>query len=150
MIYNSTDYVKEIKLQVKNLIEKEFIDVIVYLADSSNIAEYGVGGTFCIEGAASGVSVAQKPGQVHITLRIWTYFNEVDNELAEEQVSQLAQKLEGLLVAYSSNSPNSASDIVASDFIQTTYLTREKGRTLRRKYLRAARTDWRVRLAATR
>ena len=150
MIYNDTDYVRVVKLLVKDLIEAEFAGSAVYMSDPDNIPDFGDEGTFCIEGLASGVNTGQPPGQVYVTLRIWTYYNELDGELAEERVSNLAQKLEGLLLAATSSGPTALSDLVGTDFIQTTYLTKQKGRTLRRKYLRAARTDWRVRLAATR
>ncbi|MCP4231267.1 MAG: hypothetical protein GY771_14115 [bacterium] len=150
MIYNDTDYVKAVKLLVKDLIETEFGGTAVYLYDPDNLPDFGDEGTFCIEGLASGVNTGPPAGQVYVTLRIWTYYRELDNELAEERVSGSARKLEGVLLAASSSGPTALSDLVGTDFIQTTYLTRQKGRTLRRKYLRAARTDWRVRLSATR
>jgi hypothetical protein len=151
MIYDATDYVKKTKELVKNLIEDEFINAVVYMSDPDNIPAYGDDGTFCIEGVASGADTGHGAfGQVYVTIRIWTYYTEVDSEMAEERVSELAQKLEAVLLAAASDGPGSNNDLAGVDFIQTVYLTREKGRALRRKYLRAARTDWRVRLAACR
>ncbi len=150
VIYNDTDYVRAVKLQIKGLIEAEFAGAAVYMHAPDNLPQFGDAGTFCIEGLASGVNTGTPIGQVYVTLRIWTYYDELDGELAEERVSKLAQKLEGLLLAAASSGPGALSDLAGTDFVQTTYLTRQKGRTLRRKYLRAARTDWRVRLAATR
>ncbi|UCE26830.1 MAG: hypothetical protein JSW52_10870 [Candidatus Coatesbacteria bacterium] len=150
MIYDATDYVKETKELVKSLIETEFAGAIVHMSDPDNVPAYG-GGTFCVEGAASGADTSHGAfGQVYVTIRVWTYYTEVDNELAEARVSELAQKLEAVLLAATSGGPAAGNDIVGTDFIQTAYLTREKGRALRRKYLRAARTEWRVRLAACR
>jgi hypothetical protein len=150
MLYNDIDYVKTVKLQIKGLIETEFEGSTVYLHDPDNLPDFGDAGTFCIEGLASGVNTAPPVGQVYVTLRIWTYYNELDNELAEERVSGLAQKLEGVLLTACSSGPAALSDLVGTDFIQTTYLAKQKGKALRRKYLRAARTDWRVRLGAIR
>ncbi len=150
MIYNETDYVKAVKLQVKDLLEAEFDGVVVYPYDPDNLPHFGDSGTFCIEGLASGVNTGYPVGQVYVTLRIWTYFDELDGELAEERVSTLAQKLEGVLLAAAASGPSALSDLAGTDFIQTNYLVKDKGRLLRRKYLRVARTDWRVRLAATR
>lgn len=151
MIYDATDYVKKTKELVKDLIEAEFAGAVVYMSDPDNVPAYGDGGTFCIEGAASGADTSHGAfGQVYVTVRIWTYYTEVDNELAEARVSELAQKLEAALLAAASRGPGVGNDIVGTDFIQTVYLTKEKGRALRRKYLRTARTEWRVRLAACR
>lgn len=151
MIYDATDYVKKTKELVKNLIKGEFINAVVYMSDPDNVPVYGDDGTFCIEGVASGADTAHGAfGQVYVTIRVWTYYTEVDSEIAEERVSELAQKLEAVLLAAVSGGPGSNNDLVGVDFIQSVYLTREKGRALRRKYVRAARTDWRVRLAACR
>lgn len=151
MIYDATDYVKKTKELVKNLIEGEFINAVVYMSDPDNVPVYGGDGTFCIEGVASGADTTHSAfGQVYVTIRVWTYYTEVDSETAEERVSELAQKLEAVLLAAASDGPSSNNDLVGVDFIQSVYLTREKGRALRRKYVRAARTDWRVRLAACR
>lgn len=151
MIYDATDYVKSTKELVKSLIEAEFDGAAIYMSDPDNVPAYGDGGTFCIQGLASGADTSAGAfGQVYVTLRIWTYYTEVDSELAEERVSELAQKLEAVLLAAALSGPGSSNDLVGTDFIQTAYLTREKGRALRRKYLRVARTDWRVRLAACR
>lgn len=151
MIYDATDYVKKTKELVKNLIEGEFINAAVYMSDPDNVPIYGDYGTFCIEGVASGADTTHGAfGQVYVTIRVWTYYTEVDSEVAEERVSELAQKLEAVLLTAASGGPSSNNDLVGVDFIQSVYLTREKGRALRRKYLRAARTDWRVRLAACR
>jgi hypothetical protein len=151
MIYDATDYVKKTKELVKLLIETEFVNPVVFMSDPDNVPTYGDGGTFCIEGVASGADTSHGAfGQVYVTIRVWTYYTEVDSETAEERVSELAQKLEAALLATVSGGPSSNNDLAGVDFIQTVYLTREKGRALRRKYLRAARTDWRVRLAACR
>lgn len=150
VIYNDTDYVKAVKLQVKDLLETEFEGAAVYMYDPDNLPHFGEVGTFCIEGLASGVNAGYPVGQIYVTLRIWTYYDELDGELAEERVSKLAQKLEGVLLAAAASGPCALSDLAGTDFIQTTYMSKQKGRSLRRKYLRTARTDWRVRLAATR
>lgn len=151
MVYNATDYVKCTKDLVRGLIEAEFAGAVVYLSDPDNIPAYGEGGTFCIEGFSSGVDTSPGAfGQVYVTVRVWTYCTEVNSELAEERVSELAQKLEAILLEVSSRGPATDNDLMNTDYIQTVYLTREKGKALRRKYLRAARTDWRVRLAACR
>jgi len=150
VIYNDTDYVRVVKLLVKDLLEAEFAGSSVYMSDPDNLPDFGDDGAFCIEGLASGVNTGHPIGQAYVTLRVWTYYNELDGELAEERVSKLAQKLEGLLLAAASSGPTALSDLAGTDFIQTIYMVKHKGRLLRRKYLRAARTDWRVRLAATR
>ena len=110
MIYNETDYVKAVKLQVKDLLEAEFDGVAVYLYDPDNLPHFGDSGTFCVEGLASGVNTGHPVGQVYVTLRIWTYFDELDGELAAERVSMLAQKLEGVLLAAAASGPGALSD----------------------------------------
>jgi len=151
VLYDGTDYVRDCKQTVKALLEEEFEDARVYLADLETIPTFGAGGTFCIEALSSGVETAAGAlGQVLVTLRIWTYAEEVEGERAEEAVSSLAQKLEGVLLAATRTAPAAGRDWLATEYLETTYLPREKGRTWRRRYLRAGRTDWRVRLAACR
>jgi hypothetical protein len=81
VIYNDTDYVKVVKQQVKGLIEAEFAGAAVYNYDPDNLPQFGDAGTFCIEGLASGANTGYPIGQVYVTLRIWTYYDELDGEL---------------------------------------------------------------------
>ncbi len=149
--HDPADYVHATKLQVKAALEEAFGGAAVYLADLDNIPAYGAAGTFCLEAAASEVDAAATPaGQIAVTLRVWTYVEEVDAAAAEERLSALTQKLEAVLCAAARPHPGPAGDWLAADVLQTTFLPREKGRARRRGYLRAARTDWRVRLAACR
>jgi hypothetical protein len=149
--YDPADYVHATKLKVKAALEESFAGAAVYLADLDNIPAYAPAGTFCLEAAASYVALAATPaGQIAVTLRIWTYVEEVDAAAAEERLSALTQKLEAVLAAAARPYPGPAGDWLAVEILQTTFLPRDKGRGRRRGYLRAARTDWRVRLAACR
>ncbi len=151
MPYDTGDYVTATKGQVKALIEAEFPGAVVYLADLDNIPAFGAGGTFCLEAASSAADTTNRAfGQVIVALRVWTYTEEVDAAAAEETVAALAQKLEAALLAATRPGPDAARAWFATEYLETTYMPREKGRALRRKYLRAGRTDWRVRLAACR
>jgi len=149
--YDASDYVKATKLKVRDLIVDAFDGAVVYLADLDNIPAFGAGGTFCLEALGSAVDAGPGSfGQVAVTLCIWTYVETVDAAAAAEAVSALAQKLEAVLFAATRDAPGADDAWLATDFLQTSYMPREKGRAFRRKYLRAARTDWRVRLAACR
>jgi hypothetical protein len=148
--YDVTDYVKKTKVEVKALIEREFEGAAVYLFDPGRVPAFGDGGTFCLEGAASAVeATAADYGRVAITLRVWTYVEGEDGP-AEEAVTALAQKLEAVLFAATKPSFHADETWLETEYLQTNYMIREKGRAFRRKPLRAARTEWRVRLAARR
>jgi hypothetical protein len=148
--YDVTDYVKKTKEEVKTLVEREFDGAAVYLFDPGRIPAFGDGGTFCLEAASSAVETAAADyGLVVVTLRIWTYVEGTDGA-AEEALAALAQKLEAVLFAATEPSFRAYPAWLATEYLQTNYMIREKGRAFRRKPLRAARTEWRVRLAARR
>ena len=150
MRYDVTDYVKKAKVEVKALIEREFEGAAVYLFDPGHVPAFGDGGTFCLEAAASAVETAAADyGRVAITLRLWTYVEGADGP-AEEAVTALAQKLEAVLFAATKPSFHADETRLETEYLQTNYMIREKGRAFRRKPLRAGRTEWRVRLAARR
>jgi hypothetical protein len=148
--YDGRDYVTETKLRVQELVASEFEGAAVYLADLDNIPTFGAGGTFCIEALGSAVDVAGALPNVLVTLRVWTYVEAVDAAEAEERVAVLAQKLEAALLAASRPAPAAGAPWLDAEYLATVYMPREKGRAFRRQYLRAGRTDWRVRLAACR
>jgi len=147
--YDVTDYAKKTKEEVIALIEREFDGAAVYLFDPGHIPAFGDGGTFCLEAAASAVETAADYGRVVITLGVWTYVEGADGA-AEEALTALAQKLEAVLFAAAEPSFRVYPAWLATEYLQTNYMIREKGRAFRRKPLRAARTEWRVRLAARR
>ncbi|NIT36239.1 MAG: hypothetical protein GTN49_07030 [candidate division Zixibacteria bacterium] len=150
MRYDVTDYVKKTKEEVVALIKREFDGAAVYLFDPGHIPAFGDGGTFCLEAASSAVETAAADyGRVVVTLRVWTYVERADGA-AEEAVTALAQKLEAVLFAAAEPSFRVYPAWLATEYLQTNYMTAEKGRAFRRKPLRAARTEWRVRLAARR
>ncbi len=150
MRYDVTDYVKKTKKEVKTLVEREFDGAAVYLFDPGRIPAFGDGGTFCLEAASSAAETgAAGYGLVVVTLRIWTYVEGADGA-AEEALAALAQKLEAVLFAATEPSFRVYPAWLATEYLQTNYMIREKGRAFRRKPLRAARTEWRVRLAARR
>jgi len=149
--YDATDYVLATKNSLRDLIVQEFPGAAVYMADLDVIPAFGGGGTFCLEAAASGADPgAGAFAPVVLTFRIWSYVEAVSAEAAEGALSALAQKLEAVVMAATRPAPAGDNPWLATEYLQTTYLPREKGRALRRKYLRAARTEWRVRLAAAR
>lgn len=139
------NYMFELKGYVGALIEREFEDVNIYLSNPEYIPAFGVGGTFCIEAAASGVETrAEHYGQVYLALYIWTYLDGDDLE-TETEVAALAQRLEAALLATASFSTGAGLAKLETEYIHTDYLKREKGRAFRRRRVRAARTLWRVR-----
>lgn len=141
------NYVQAVKEQLAALIAGTFAGARVYFADVDNIPAFGEAGTFCLEAGSSAVDTA---GRVVVALRIWSYVEETDAAAAEQKVSALAQRLEAAIWAATREGPNPDFGWLATEYLETTYLPREKGRALRRRYLRAGRTDWRVRLAVNR
>lgn len=150
MRYDPTDYVRATKEQVRDLIAAAFPSASVYLADRETIPSYKPAGTFCLEATTSRVDASAEIAAVIVGLRIWTYVEAVAGEDAEQLLTALAQKLEAVLMAATRGGPNAQADWLAAETLQTTYVPAEKGRARRRPYLRAAHTDWEVRLAATR
>ena len=150
MPYDSSDYVHATKLALRDALAAAFPTAAVYLADRDNIAAYGPDGTFCLEAASSRTDVTADVPAVVVGLRIWIYVEAVAGEAAEQPLTALAQKLEAVLMAATKPGPSAQGDWLATETLQTTYLPVEKGRARRRPYLRAARTDWEVRLAACR
>jgi len=145
-----TDYVKAVKEKARALLEREFDGAAVYAADPEHIPAFGAGGTFCLEAASSAVEAAAADyGRVVVMLRIWTYIDGVGPE-AEEAVAALAQRLEAALFAARLPRSRAGALGLETEYLRTDYLTREKGRAFRRRRVRAARTEWRVRLAARR
>jgi len=145
----TTDFVAETKLAVKALIEQGFPGAAVYTADYDNIPRFGDAGTFCVEAAASGVEVGANR-HVVVTIRVWTYVEAADAAVAEDTLTSRAQRLEGILAAAGAAAPAPSVRWLRPEALETVYQMREKGRLWRRQYLRAARTEWRVKLAACR
>lgn len=145
----TTDFVAETKAAVKDLIAEGFPGATIYLADYDNIPRFNDAGTFCLEAASSGVEVGAQR-HVVVTIRVWTYVEAADAAVAEEALTARAQRLEGLLAAAGTTAPAPGSRWLKPEALETVYQLREKGRLWRRQYLRAARTEWRVKLAACR
>lgn len=133
MRYDATDHVGESITGVKALLEREF----------------GAEAVFRVEAAASGVQTAPSDyGRVVVTLRIWTWAAERGGRGAEEKVPALAQKLEAVLFAAACDPAYPG--WMRTEYLQTNYVTRRVGRPFRSRYVPAARTEWRVCLAARR
>ena len=94
-------------------------------------------------------ATAEDYGRIVVALRIWTYVDG-DGPGAEKEVAALAQRLEAALFGAGLPSGRAGALGFETEYLRTDYLTREKGRAFRRRRVRAARTEWRVRLAARR
>ncbi len=146
----AADYVGEMLAKARALLAREFEGAVVYAGDPERIPAFADGGTFGVEVASSGVEArARDYGRVVVTLRIWTYVGG-DGAAAEKEVGALAQRLEAALFAAGLPSGSAGALGLETEYLRTDYLTREKGRAFRRRRVRAARTEWRVRLAARR
>jgi hypothetical protein len=144
----ATDYVRETLAKARALVARQFEGAVVYAGDREHVPARGDGGTFCVEAASSAVEAAAEDyGRVVVTLRIWTYVDG-DGPEAEEAAAARAQRLEAALFA--AGLPSGGALGLETEYLRTDYLTREKGRAFRRRRVRAARTEWRVRLAARR
>lgn len=150
MRYDPTDYVQATKERVRDLITAAFPSAAVYLADRETIPSFKPAGTFCLEATTSRVDTSAGIAAVIVGLHIWTYVEAVAGEDAEQLLTARAQKLEAVLMAATRGGPDAQVDWLAVEMLQTAYVPAEKGRARRRPYLRAARTDWEVRLAPIR
>ncbi len=145
---DATDYVGETAAKVRALLAREFEGAVICVGDPEQVPASGSGGTFGVEAASSAVEAAAEDyGRVVVTLRIWTYVGG-DGPGAEGAVAALAQRLEAALFAAGLPSGGAGALGLETEYLRTDYLTREKGRAFRRRRVRAARTEWRVRLAA--
>lgn len=144
------DYVGEAAAKTRALLAREFDGAAVCAGDPERVPAAGRGGTFGVEIASSAVeTTAEDYGRVVATLRIWTYVDG-DGPAAAEVVTALAQRLEAALFAAGLPAGGGGALGLETQYLRTDYLTREKGRAFRRRRVRAARTEWRVRLAARR
>jgi hypothetical protein len=147
---DTTDYVGEMLTKTRALLAREFEGAVVYAGDPERVPAFGEGGTFGVEVASSAVeATAADYGRVVVALRVWTYVAG-DGPAAEKEVAALAQRLEAALFAAGLPSARAGALGLETEYLRTDYLTREKGRAFRRRRVRAARTEWRVRLAARR
>jgi len=145
---DGADYVAETKVRLQAVLEQEF-RAAVYLADVDPIPACGAEGTFCVEAAASGVDTSDDGyGAVVVTLRIWTYAGRRGGVAAERQVCALAQRLEAALLAAAG--PGGYAGWRRTEYLETTYVRRARGRGFGRRLVPAGRTEWRVRLRARR
>jgi hypothetical protein len=146
---DGADYVAETKVHVQAVVEREFRDAVVYLADVDPIPGFGTGGTFCVEAAASAVDTSDDGyGNVVVGLRIWTYAGRRAGAGAEGQVCALAQRLEAALLAATGRAGHAGWR--RTEYLETTYVRRARGRGFGRRLIPASRTEWRVRLRARR